>query len=113
MTMFTFFTTVCRHKLSICFHTRVCFAKLRQIPDNMIFICIQNLRICIMQQKKHCPGSASCGAGGCLGAILTDLRIAYMPLFYWVSGCLCVPDKLRKILIQSKIGGVLTPLHTR
>lgn len=52
MTMFTFFTTVCRHKLSICFHTRVCFAKLRQIPDNMIFICIQNLRICIMQQKS-------------------------------------------------------------
>ena len=49
------------------------------------------------------------GAGGCLGAILTDLRITYMPLFYWVSGCLCVPDKLRKILIQSKIGGVLTP----
>ena len=80
MTMFTFFTTVCRHKLSICFHTRVCFAKLRQIPDNMIFICIQNLRICIMQQKKHCPGSASCGAGGNRTLVQTGKPYAFYTL---------------------------------
>ena len=51
MTMCFLPTHACRSKHAICVHTHICFAKLRQIHDNMIFICIQNLRICITMKK--------------------------------------------------------------